>query len=106
VLFVLTIDDCSAPPCVGLLGLAFKGGSDDIRSSLSYNLRGIPAFKAKAAPTTDPCVTADPGLRLLAEVFEMADLLVVGTPHPEYRELATDKPIAHAWNVLGDGAPV
>jgi len=36
-----------------ILGMAFKGGSDDIRSSLSYKLKRILAFKADecCAPT-------------------------------------------------------
>ena len=41
---------------VGILGMAFKGGSDDIRSSLSYKLRRILAFKADGVLCTDPYV--------------------------------------------------
>jgi UDP-N-acetyl-D-mannosaminuronic acid dehydrogenase len=31
---------------------------------------------------------------------------VVGTPHSQYRDLATDKPVADIWNVLGRGVLV
>ena len=44
---------------VGILGMAFKGESDDIRSSLSYKLRRILAFKADRVICTDPYVTVD-----------------------------------------------
>ena len=44
---------------VGILGMAFKGGSDDNRSSLSYKLRRVLAFKAREVLTTDPFVTMD-----------------------------------------------
>jgi UDP-N-acetyl-D-mannosaminuronic acid dehydrogenase len=91
---------------VGILGMAFKGGSDDIRSSLSYKLKRILSFKAATVLCTDPYVTVDPGLRPLGEVLEAADLLVIGAPHPEYRELVTDKPTADVWNVLGKGVLV
>src|SRR6202167_2563974 len=91
---------------VGILGMAFKGGSDDIRSSLSFKLRRILAFKANAVLCTDPYVTVDPGLLPLDEVISRSDLLVIGAPHPEYRELATDKPVADIWNVLGHGVLV
>lgn len=91
---------------VGILGMAFKGGSDDIRSSLSYKLKRILAFKAGAVLCTDPYVTADPQLRPLSEVLSTADLLVIGAPHPEYRDLVTDKPVADIWNLLGKGVRV
>jgi UDP-N-acetyl-D-mannosaminuronic acid dehydrogenase len=88
---------------VGVLGMAFKGGSDDTRSSLSYKLKRILAFKAGGVLCTDPYVTTDPDLLPLGEVVARADLLVIATPHPEYRDLVTDKPVADIWNVLGKG---
>jgi UDP-N-acetyl-D-mannosaminuronic acid dehydrogenase len=88
---------------VGILGMAFKGGSDDIRSSLSYKLKRILTFKAGHVLTTDPYVTVDPNLVSLDEVLAKSDLLVIGAPHDEYRNLNTDKPIADIWNVQGLG---
>jgi UDP-N-acetyl-D-mannosaminuronic acid dehydrogenase len=88
---------------VGVLGMAFKGGSDDIRSSLSYKLKRILAFKAGKVLCTDPYVTTDPKLVPLERVLAESDLLVIGAPHPEYRDLVTDKPVADVWNILGDG---
>jgi len=91
---------------VGILGMAFKGGSDDIRSSLSYKLRRILAFKCAQVLCTDPRVTVDPALVPLDEVLERADLLIIGAPHQEYRELATGKPVADIWNLLERGVRV
>ena len=91
---------------VGILGMAFKGGSDDTRSSLSYKLKRILAFKAASVLCTDPYVTTDPALRPLAEVISESDLLVIAAPHEEYRELVTDKPVADIWNILGDGVRI
>ena len=88
---------------VGILGMAFKGGSDDIRSSLSYKLKRILTFKAGEVLCTDPYVTVDPALRSLDEVLDKSDLLVIGAPHAEYRSLNTAKPVADIWNVLGQG---
>src|SRR3984957_16675272 len=91
---------------VGICGMAFKGGSDDTRSSLSYKLKRILAFKAAAVLCTDPHVTTDPDLRPLPEVIEQADLLVIAAPHPEYAALATAKPVADIWNIRGEGVQI
>jgi UDP-N-acetyl-D-mannosaminuronic acid dehydrogenase len=91
---------------VGILGMAFKGGSDDIRSSLSYKLKRILAFKAAAVLCADPYVTCDPDLQPADEVIAQSDLLLIAAPHPEYKDLKTSKPVADIWNILGEGVRV
>lgn len=88
---------------VGILGMAFKADSDDIRSSLSYKLRRVLRFKAKAVLCTDPHVTCDENLVPLPEVLEKADILVIGAPHAAYADLDTQLPVFDIWNVTGRG---
>jgi UDP-N-acetyl-D-mannosaminuronic acid dehydrogenase len=91
---------------VGILGMSFKAESDDIRSSLSYKLKRILRFKTKQVVCHDPHVTADPDLSSLDEVLARSDLLVIGTPHGEYADLRTQKPIVDIWNLRSDGVRV
>jgi len=91
---------------VGILGMAFKGDSDDIRSSLAYKLKRVLAFKAGAVICTDPHVTVDRTLRPLEEVLDRADVLVIAAPHTEYRGLRIDKPVVDLWNLLGNGVRI
>ena len=91
---------------VGILGMAFKSESDDIRSSLSYKLRRILRFKAGDVLCTDPHVTDDASLLSLEEVVGRSDVLVIGAPHSAYKELVTTTPVVDVWNLLGKGTVV
>jgi UDP-N-acetyl-D-mannosaminuronic acid dehydrogenase len=89
--------------CVGILGMAFKGGSDDVRSSLSYKLKRVLRIKAQRVLCTDPYVTDDLELEPLGRVLSEADLVIIATPHPEYRGLQLTKPTVDLFNILGRG---
>jgi UDP-N-acetyl-D-mannosaminuronic acid dehydrogenase len=91
---------------IGILGMAFKGDSDDTRESLSYKLKRVLTFRAAAVLTTDPHVTTDPDLLPLQDVLDRADALIIATPHSEYRSLSIDKPVADIWSILGRGVMV
>ncbi|MEV6653447.1 nucleotide sugar dehydrogenase [Streptomyces sp. NPDC051219] len=87
---------------VGVLGMGFKAGSDDVRESLSFKLRRILNAKARETLCTDPYVS-DPRFTELSEVLRRADVLVIATPHAEYRNLETDKPVVDLWGITGRG---
>jgi UDP-N-acetyl-D-mannosaminuronic acid dehydrogenase len=93
---------------VGVLGMAFKGESDDIRSSLAYKLRRILRFKAGEVLCTDPYVRPETDDRLvsLEQVLEESDILVIGAPHKVYRSLSPEQPVIDVWNLFGRGVAV
>jgi UDP-N-acetyl-D-mannosaminuronic acid dehydrogenase len=88
---------------VGILGMAFKGESDDIRSSLSYKLKRLLKFKADRVLCSDPFVTRDPDLTPLADVLSTADVLIIAAPHKEYAGIDTELPVIDIWNLRGQG---
>lgn len=88
---------------VGILGMAFKSESDDIRSSLSYKLRRILRFKAAEVLCHDPYVRGDDTLRPLDEVLGSSDLLILAAPHKCYDELETNLPVVDIWALRGQG---
>ncbi len=91
---------------VGILGMAFKGDSDDNRSSLSYKLKRVLKVRAAHVMTTDPFVTVDDSLSPLDQVLERADLIVIGAPHRVYADLPIEQPVVDIWNLRGDGVVV
>ncbi len=83
---------------VAILGMAFKGDSDDSRESLSYKLRKLLALEAKEVLCTDPYVE-DKGLIPLEEAIRRADIIVFGAPHSIYRAmlLPSEKEVVDVW---------
>jgi UDP-N-acetyl-D-mannosaminuronic acid dehydrogenase len=87
---------------VGLLGMAYKAESDDPRLSLSYKLKKILLFRAKAVLTTDPYVKNDPALLGLDDVTRRSDILILCVPHNVYSGLKLeDKIVVDIWNFWG-----
>jgi UDP-N-acetyl-D-mannosaminuronic acid dehydrogenase len=85
---------------VGLLGMAFKAESDDIRSSLSYKLRKLLMWSGAQVLCTDPYV-ADPRLVPLEKVLTEAEILVVGVPHKLYCEAdLRGRKVVDVWGAL------
>ncbi len=90
-----------AETTVGLLGMAFKAESDDVRASLSYKFKNVLAGQARAVLTTDPFVTTDPELLPLDEVIEKSDLLILCAPHGAYAQVDfKGKPVFDVWGEL------
>ena len=91
---------------VGILGMAFKGESDDTRSSLSYSIKDLLNKKSKSVLTHDPYVRHDPDLVTLKEIIENSDILIIGAPHNLYKAIASNKPIIDVWNLLKRGSSI
>jgi len=88
---------------VGILGMAFKGESDDPRASLSYKLRKLLQWAGARVVCTDPYVVDD-RLTTLDCVLQESDILVLGAPHKAYSSLPIGgRDVVDIWGVLGNG---
>jgi len=86
---------------VGLLGMAFKGESDDPRASLAYKLRKLAAFKGAQVLCTDPFVE-DPSFDSLDRVLNDSDILVIAAPHHAYKKLdLAGRDVVDIWGITG-----
>ena len=91
---------------IGILGMAFKGESDDIRSSLAYKLKRILRYRARGVLTADPYVKADTELVPEEELIQRSDLVIIGAPHIRYRELVIPGPIIDVWALRGEASGI
>jgi UDP-N-acetyl-D-mannosaminuronic acid dehydrogenase len=88
---------------IGILGMAFKAESDDIRASLSFKLRKLLRWSGATVLCTDPYVRDDRILPL-ADVVRDSEILILAAPHREYRGLRLDgKDVVDVWGALGEG---
>ena len=88
---------------VGVLGMAFKGDSDDPRESLSYKLKKGLEVEADKVLCHDPYV-ADPRFVPLEQLKAEADIVVLATPHSIYKDIDWgDTEVVDMWNFYGKG---
>src|SRR3954454_6175856 len=88
---------------VGILGMAFKAESDDMRASLSYKLRKLLSWAGARVVCTGPYVLDD-RLTTLDCVLEESEILVLGVPHNAYRGLEIGgRDVVDVWGALGEG---
>ena len=86
---------------LGILGMAFKGESDDARASLSYKLRKLAQFKGANVLCTDPYI-ADESFEPLEKVLRDSEVVVIGAPHKAYRGLDLgDRDVVDIWGITG-----
>lgn len=85
----------------GILGLAFKGESDDTRDSLAFKLRKLLLLECRNVLCHDPYV-GDADVVSLDRLLADADVLFVATPHKAYRGLAIPdgKVAIDVWDIL------
>lgn len=92
---------------VGLLGMAFKPNSDDIRASLSYKLKKHLIIACRRILCTDPLVSVDDSLLPLDQVVADSDILILCVPHAAYAKLDTKgKPVIDIWDYVDGGTSV
>ena len=85
---------------VGILGMAFKADSDDIRDSLSYKLGKILRFTGATVLYSDEYVK---NLNFISkdDLVEQADIIVIGVPHKAYKSIhfPADTEVIDMWNI-------
>lgn len=82
-----------------ILGMAFKGNSDDSRDSLAYKLRKLLTLECRRVLCTDPFIR-DSSFVTLKTALEEADVIFLGACHDEYRDLVIDKPVIDVFRFL------
>jgi UDP-N-acetyl-D-mannosaminuronic acid dehydrogenase len=82
-----------------ILGMAFKGNSDDPRDSLAYKLRKVLTLECRRVLCTDPHIP-DPSFVSLETALEEADVVFLGACHDEYRDLIIEKPVVDVFHFL------
>ena len=85
---------------VGVLGMAFKGDSDDKRESLSYKLKKILEMNAEKVYCSDPFIIDDEFITS-SEMIKRCDIIIIGAPHSIYKNIDfSDKELVDIWHFI------
>ena len=86
---------------IGILGMAFKAESDDIRESLSYKLGKLLRFHGAQVSYSDE-YAKDATFVDKETLVRECDVIIVGVPHHAYRHLSlpVQKHVVDLWSVL------
>lgn len=89
---------------VGILGMAFKAESDDIRDSLSYKLAKILRFEG-ADPLCSDEYVKDPSFLSKEKLCSQVKVIILGVPHKAYRNLKIPNKVEviDVWGLLRGG---
>lgn len=92
---------------VGILGVAFKGETDDIRSTRVAPLAAELKRLGAKVMLTDPYARTDEVMKVFGQqlqseeqVIAAADLLVIGADHKRFKEMSYKKPVFDAKHSL------
>ena len=83
---------------VGILGMTFKAGIDDFRSSLSFRLESGLLKVSKKVLCSDEMLQKD-GFVSSEELISASDLVIIATPHSSYASLKINTPLVDIWRV-------
>lgn len=83
---------------IGILGMTFKGNVDDFRDSLSFKLLEILQKVAKNVICSDALIQKDFFVPE-NQILEDSDVIIIATPHDQYREIITEKPVIDIWRI-------
>jgi UDP-N-acetyl-D-mannosaminuronic acid dehydrogenase len=82
---------------IGILGMAFKGDSDDKRESLAYKLKKICEVECKNVYCSDIYIKEE-GFIPAKELIRKSDLVIIGTPHSKYKTMSIPgKKLVDIW---------
>ncbi len=89
---------------IGILGMSFKANSDDKRESLSYKLKKMMEVEAKKVYCSDIYIN-DKGFVSMEELLQKSDIIILGAPHGEYKDIRFDKNkiVVDIWNYYKRG---
>jgi UDP-N-acetyl-D-mannosaminuronic acid dehydrogenase len=78
--------------------MTFKQNVDDFRDSLSFKLLEILRKVAKNVICSDALVQKE---YFVSEkrILEDSDVIIICTPHEQYRAIITEKPIIDIWRI-------